>query len=63
MDDNAPASFLTIRYGPNKQQIKERGMSVKAWQFPKQKSALAPDHVWTNADMDPVPIASQTRAL
>lgn len=36
---------------------------MKAWELPKQKSALAPEHVWTNEDMDPVKIENQTWTL
>jgi nucleobase:cation symporter-1, NCS1 family len=52
-----------MRYIPTKQQLKERCTTVKAWQLPKQKSALAPDHVWTNEDMDPVKLENQTWTL
>jgi hypothetical protein len=50
-------------YVPTKQQLKERCTSVKAWELPKQKSALAPPHIWTNEDMDPVKIENQTWTL
>lgn len=49
-----------MKYVPNKKQHKERCTTVSAWQLSKQKSALAPDHVWTNEDMDPVKIENQT---
>lgn len=52
-----------MRYIPTKEQFKARTTSVRAWQLPKQKSALAPDHVWTNEDMDPVKIENQTWTL
>ncbi|KAG0645599.1 putative permease [Hyphodiscus hymeniophilus] len=52
-----------MRYIPTTQQLKARTTTVKAWQLPKQKSALAPDHVWTNEDMDPVKIENQTWSL
>jgi NCS1 family nucleobase:cation symporter-1 len=52
-----------MRYVPNKKQVRERLTSVKAWELPKQKSALAPPHVWTNEDMDPVKIENQTWTL
>jgi nucleobase:cation symporter-1, NCS1 family len=52
-----------MRYVPNKKQVRERLTSVKAWELPKQKSALAPPHVWTNEDMDPVKIEDQTWTL
>lgn len=48
---------------PTTQQLKERTTTVSSWKLPKQKSALAPDHVWTNEDMDPVKIENQTWTL
>jgi len=41
----ARQSTPTMRYVPNKKQVRERLTSVKAWELPKQKSALAPPHV------------------
>ena len=55
--------LTSMAYVPSLQQIKERTTSVKAWELPKQKSALAPDHVWTNEDMDPVTVENQTWTL
>ncbi|TVY73399.1 putative permease [Lachnellula suecica] len=55
--------ITSMRYIPTGQQLKERCTSVSAWQLPKQKSALAPDHVWTNEDMDPVKLENQTWTL
>ncbi|TVY18575.1 putative permease [Lachnellula arida] len=52
--------ITSLSYVPTKQQLKERCTTIKAWQLPKQKSALAPDHVWTNEDMDPVKPENQT---
>ncbi|PMD33657.1 hypothetical protein L207DRAFT_438127 [Hyaloscypha variabilis F] len=52
-----------MRYVPSKQQVRERLTTVKAWELPKQKSALAPLEVWTNEDMDPVKIENQTWTL
>lgn len=49
-----------MNYVPSGETIKKRCTTVKAWQLPKQKSALAPDHIWTNEDMDPVKIENQT---
>jgi len=43
--------------------VRARTTTVKAWKLPKQKSALAPEHVWTNSDMDPVKIEDQTWTL
>jgi nucleobase:cation symporter-1, NCS1 family len=51
------------KHVPSKQTIKERCTSIKAWELPKQDSALAPDYVWTNKDMDPVPPEDQTWTL
>ena len=53
-------NLTEMAFVPTKQQFKSRMTSVKAWELPKQKSALAPDHVWTNKDMDPVPVEYQT---
>jgi hypothetical protein len=50
-------------YVPTGQQAKRRFTSLSSWQLAKQKSALAPDHVWTNEDMDPVKIENQTWTL
>ena len=44
---------------PSRATIKERCTSVRSWELPKQDSALAPDYVWTNKDMDPVPPEDQ----
>ncbi|PMD12562.1 hypothetical protein NA56DRAFT_712965 [Hyaloscypha hepaticicola] len=52
-----------MRYVPSKKQVRERLTSAEAWELPKQKSALAPPHVWTNEDMDPVKIENQTWTL
>lgn len=35
-------------YIPSKETIKARCTTLKAWELPKQESALAPDYVWTN---------------
>jgi NCS1 family nucleobase:cation symporter-1 len=56
-------NLTSMRYIPTGQQLKERCTTVAAWQLPKQKSALAPDHVWTNEDMDPVKLENQTWTL
>ncbi|EHL01731.1 putative Uncharacterized permease [Glarea lozoyensis 74030] len=47
-------------YIPSGQTVKRRFASLSSWQLEKQKSALAPDHVWTNEDMDPVKPENQT---
>ncbi|KUJ09570.1 uridine permease-like protein Fui1 [Mollisia scopiformis] len=49
-----------MKYIPSRETVKKRCTTVKAWELPKQKSALAPEHVWTNKDMDPVTIENQT---
>ncbi|TKA30322.1 hypothetical protein B0A50_02549 [Salinomyces thailandicus] len=51
------------RWIPSRQTIKKRCTSAKAWELPKQDSALAPSYVWTNKDMDPVPPEDQTWTL
>jgi NCS1 family nucleobase:cation symporter-1 len=45
---------------PSKETIRKRCTTLEAWALPKQESTIAPDYVWTNKDMDPVPIADQT---
>ncbi|KAG9848047.1 uridine permease-like protein Fui1, partial [Aureobasidium melanogenum] len=45
---------------PSKETIRKRFTSLEAWALPKQESTIAPEHVWTNKDMDPVPISEQT---
>jgi len=49
-----------MKYIPSGSTVRKRLTTVKAWELPKQTSALAPPDVWTNADMDPVPIENQT---
>ena len=51
------------RFIPSGATIKARCTTIKAWEIPKQESALAPDYVWTNKDMDPVPPEDQTWTL
>jgi NCS1 family nucleobase:cation symporter-1 len=52
-----------MKYVPSKRTVKARFTSVEAWQLPKQESAIAPAHIWTNKDMDPTPIEDQTWTL
>lgn len=52
-----------MKYVPSKKEVKARLTTVKAWQLPKQTSAIAPDYVWTNKDMDPTPPEDQTWTL
>jgi NCS1 family nucleobase:cation symporter-1 len=56
-------NLTEMRYIPTGTQLKERCTTVSAWKLPKAKSSLAPDHVWTNPDMDPVPVEQQTWTL
>ena len=49
-----------MKYVPSTTTVKQRCTTVKAWELPKQESALAPPEVWTNKDMDPVPPEDQT---
>lgn len=51
--------FPSLRV-PSKQTLKARCTTLSAWELPKQPSAIAPDYVWTNKDMDPVPPEDQT---
>lgn len=48
---------------PSKQTAKERCTSLSSWALPKQESNIAPDYVWTNKDMDPVPLEDQTWSM
>jgi NCS1 family nucleobase:cation symporter-1 len=34
----------------------KKSVQAFTWKLPKQKSTLAPEYVWSNADQDPVPI-------
>lgn len=52
-----------MRYVPSVKQVKERCTSVKAWELPKQDSALAPEGVWSNSDMDPVKPENRTWSI
>ncbi|KAK2025435.1 NCS1 nucleoside transporter [Colletotrichum zoysiae] len=44
--------------------VKEKTMlrltQPSSWQLPKQPSSIAPPDVWTNSDMDPVPVERRT---
>ncbi|KAI9736870.1 MAG: hypothetical protein M1818_005921 [Claussenomyces sp. TS43310] len=51
------------KYVPSKTSVREHCTSAAAWRLPKQESALAPAHVWTNKDMDPTPPEDQTWTL
>jgi NCS1 family nucleobase:cation symporter-1 len=51
------------RYVPSQQTLKARLTTVRAWELPKQSSALGPEDVWTNSDMDPTPVEMQTWSL
>jgi len=48
---------------PSKDTIKKRCTTLEAWALPKQDSTIAPDYVWTNKDMDPVPTEDQTWSM
>ncbi|CAK7224800.1 hypothetical protein SBRCBS47491_005676 [Sporothrix bragantina] len=45
---------------PSKATVKARCTSLSAWELPKESSAVAPDHIWSNRDMDPVAPEDQT---
>ena len=55
--------FLPSIALPSKDTIKKRCTTLEAWALPKQDSTIAPDYVWTNKDMDPVPIEDQTWSM
>ncbi|KUI55743.1 hypothetical protein VP1G_03144 [Cytospora mali] len=44
----------------NKEGVKRRFTSAHAWELPRESSAIAPDYVRTNRDMDPTPPSDQT---
>lgn len=48
---------------PSKDTIRARCTCLAAWELPKEPSALAPDTVWTNKDMDPVAPEDQTWSI
>ncbi|KAH8897223.1 NCS1 allantoate transporter [Thozetella sp. PMI_491] len=45
---------------PSRSEVIARLTTVEAWKLPKQTSSVAPAHVWTNADQDPVPPEKRT---
>lgn len=45
---------------PAATKVKTRLTSLESWKLAKQSSTLAPPHVWSNSDMDPVPPEKQT---
>ncbi|KAI4760211.1 uridine permease-like protein Fui1 [Aureobasidium sp. EXF-3400] len=53
-------AFSSKAVFPSKETIRKRCTTLEAWALPKQESTIAPDYVWTNKDMDPVPISDQT---
>jgi len=62
------SSFATMKYIsafklPSTNTVKERCTSLDSWALPKEKSAIAPDYVRTNKDMDPVPKEDQTWSM
>ena len=40
--------------------IRHRLISAESWVLPKQESCIAPEHVWSNRDMDPSPMEHRT---
>ncbi|KAF4812201.1 putative permease [Colletotrichum tropicale] len=49
--------------GYGKDEVKRRCTSLQAWELPKHPSTIAPDGVWSNSDMDPVPLEQQTWSI
>ncbi|KAJ0144676.1 putative permease, partial [Colletotrichum tanaceti] len=50
--------------GFNREELRLRCTSIKAWELPRHSSsALAPEGVWTNEDMDPVKPEDQTWSI
>ncbi|CAK7200337.1 hypothetical protein SEUCBS139899_003028 [Sporothrix eucalyptigena] len=48
---------------PSKDTVKARCTSLSAWELQKEPSAVAPDTVWSNKDMDPVGPEDQTWSI
>ncbi|KAK8133147.1 permease [Apiospora kogelbergensis] len=48
---------------PSATHLKRRCTSLSAWEIPKQNGTIAPEHVWTNRDMDPTPLEDQTWSI
>jgi NCS1 family nucleobase:cation symporter-1 len=42
------------------QKVQLRLTQPSSWRLPKQPSSIAPPDVWTNTDMDPVPLERRT---
>ncbi|KAI6091568.1 permease for cytosine/purines, uracil, thiamine, allantoin-domain-containing protein [Hypoxylon rubiginosum] len=49
-----------MRFLPSKQRLVAKCTSLSAWELPKEPSALAPEYVFSNRDMDPVGPEDQT---
>ncbi|KAI1780587.1 uracil permease [Hypoxylon cercidicola] len=49
------SSALRQRGRAIKEKAHARLTNIHSWKLPKQTSSIAPPHVWTNADQDPVP--------
>lgn len=56
-------SFNDRMKGMNMQEVRRRFTSMEAWELPKHPSAIAPEGVRTNPDMDPVPVPMRTWSL
>ncbi|KAI5864137.1 uracil permease [Durotheca rogersii] len=54
------ASLLRQRGRALKEKTRDRLTDGRSWILPKQTSSIAPPHVWTNADQDPVPEDKRT---
>ncbi|KAK3316654.1 uracil permease [Apodospora peruviana] len=51
---------LGQRGAASKERVRSKLTDPSSWRLPKQPSSIAPPHVWTNADQDPVPVEKQT---
>jgi cytosine/uracil/thiamine/allantoin permease len=45
---------------PSKERFKAYVTTTEAWVLPKEESAIAPENIWTNRDLDPVPEGMRT---
>lgn len=57
------SDFASVRYRPTRELLRARCTTVSAWQLPKQRSAVGPEYVWTNEDMDPIKLENQTWSI
>lgn len=57
------SDLASVRYRQTRELLWTRCTIVSAWQLPKQRSAVGPEYVWTNEDMDPIKLENQTWSI